>query len=579
MPLMNGWEREEGREGEELPISKPCFTESQRIGGKVVVKPPKEVVDVGISKGEASLVGQFLDKAPPFMVVKQYVDGLWSQFGRVEIFAIDNDGFNLGGVASILDVDVHVDVGETVSSKEEDRLVGSHALDFFGRSTMNEAPQPPYLSQLPVLMTPPFCDSSGIKKFSSDCHFRDIIQALWRSRSGKNFHNGFITAYRSLKRSARRTDQWATSKKLDSHKTGSGHVRRTLNYSTTEVRDRSPAKERTRNRVNVSKRKNPDYSSWSPDSRSEDYAETSCTQPESRSLTPQAVSKQPLESGGHSRSRPPLHHQGRGPQTKEQVSRKAARAREHHAVWKALDLVSSSPFSREIEEGRTIRKIHSSAFRSIQQPNRPNGPYILREVALRWFNQLDKRTIKSWIRMAETFVARFITNSRRTKEMDALLSKKLEDNETIKDYSTRFWETYNDIDGCGEEVAVRTFKLGKKDTGSVVRQPDSSDIASAEVIHVIHNPLCSSILPSSYRSEIQKAAHLRRSHSISDSIHLALLCSITEGVWERTISFSDSDLKDIQLPHNNPLVITLRIGNYDVKRVLVDQRSFAEVVY
>jgi hypothetical protein len=44
--------------------------------------------------------------------------------------------------------------------------------------------------------------------------------------------------------------------------------------------------------------------------------------------------------------------------------------------------------------------------------------------------------------------------------MDALLSKKLEDNETIKDYSTRFWETYNDIDGCGEEVAVRTFKLG-----------------------------------------------------------------------------------------------------------------------
>ena len=62
--------------------------------------------------------------------------------------------------------------------------------------------------------------------------------------------------------------------------------------------------------------------------------------------------------------------------------------------------------------------------------------------------------------MAEAFVARFITNSRRTKEMDALLIMKLEDNETIKDYSTRFWETYNDIDGCGEEVAVRPFKLG-----------------------------------------------------------------------------------------------------------------------
>jgi hypothetical protein len=45
------------------------------------------------------------------------------------------------------------------------------------------------------------------------------------------------------------------------------------------------------------------------------------------------------------------------------------------------------------------------------------------------------------------------------------------------------------------------------------------------------------------------------------------------------ISFSDSDLKDVQLPHNDPLVVTLRIGNYDVQRVLIDQGSFAEVMY
>ena len=44
--------------------------------------------------------------------------------------------------------------------------------------------------------------------------------------------------------------------------------------------------------------------------------------------------------------------------------------------------------------------------------------------------------------------------------MDALLTLKLEDDESIKDYATRFWETYNDIDNCSEDVAVRTFKLG-----------------------------------------------------------------------------------------------------------------------
>jgi hypothetical protein len=62
--------------------------------------------------------------------------------------------------------------------------------------------------------------------------------------------------------------------------------------------------------------------------------------------------------------------------------------------------------------------------------------------------------------MAEAFVTRFITNSQRTKKMDALLTLKLEDGESFKDCTIRFWETYNDIDGCSEDVVVRTFKLG-----------------------------------------------------------------------------------------------------------------------
>ena len=104
-------------------------------------------------------------------------------------------------------------------------------------------------------------------------------------------------------------------------------------------------------------------------------------------------------------------------------------------------------------------------------------------------------------------------------------------------------------------------------------------MASAGVIHVIHNPLCSIISSGSYRSEIQKATHLRRSFSINDSIHPTLMCSVSRRAVEQIISFSDNDLKDVQLPHNNPLVITLRIGNYDVQRVLIDQGSFAEVMY
>ena len=40
------------------------------------------------------------------------------------------------------------------------------------------------------------------------------------------------------------------------------------------------------------------------------------------------------------------------------------------------------------------------------------------------------------------------------------MTMKLGDNESIKDYSARFWETYNNIDGCEEDMVVQTFKLG-----------------------------------------------------------------------------------------------------------------------
>ena len=45
------------------------------------------------------------------------------------------------------------------------------------------------------------------------------------------------------------------------------------------------------------------------------------------------------------------------------------------------------------------------------------------------------------------------------------------------------------------------------------------------------------------------------------------------------MGFSDKDkIRTIQ-PHDDALMITLRIGDYDVKRVMVDQGSAAEIMY
>ena len=45
------------------------------------------------------------------------------------------------------------------------------------------------------------------------------------------------------------------------------------------------------------------------------------------------------------------------------------------------------------------------------------------------------------------------------------------------------------------------------------------------------------------------------------------------------LSFSDADKQGTIQPHNDALVITLRIGGYDVKRVMVDQGSAVEIMY
>ena len=45
------------------------------------------------------------------------------------------------------------------------------------------------------------------------------------------------------------------------------------------------------------------------------------------------------------------------------------------------------------------------------------------------------------------------------------------------------------------------------------------------------------------------------------------------------MGFSDEDKIWTIQPHNEALVITLRIGGYDVKRVMVDQGSAAKIMY
>ena len=75
-------------------------------------------------------------------------------------------------------------------------------------------------------------------------------------------------------------------------------------------------------------------------------------------------------------------------------------------------------------------------------------------MAMRWFNSLEEGFIHSFEELTWAFRARFVTCSRVPRPLDSLLSMSMKKGETLKNYSDRYWEIYNEIDGDFEDDAV-----------------------------------------------------------------------------------------------------------------------------
>ena len=75
-----------------------------------------------------------------------------------------------------------------------------------------------------------------------------------------------------------------------------------------------------------------------------------------------------------------------------------------------------------------------------------------------WFNGLRTNSIDSFKKLTRAFSAHFTTCSRVLWLLGSLLSMSMQDGETLKTYSDRYWEMFNEIDGDYDDVAISTFK-------------------------------------------------------------------------------------------------------------------------
>ena len=109
---------------------------------------------------------------------------------------------------------------------------------------------------------------------------------------------------------------------------------------------------------------------------------------------------------------------------------------------KVLSQISKSPFTRGIEKAKLPRCFHQPMFAMY------NG----------WIDPIEhvsqfkqKMAIHS---QDETLLCRVFPSS-----LDSLLSMSMREGETVKVYSERYQEMFNEIDGDFDEVAVKTFKV------------------------------------------------------------------------------------------------------------------------
>ena len=150
---------------------------------------------------------------------------------------------------------------------------------------------------------------------------------------------------------------------------------------------------------------------------------------------------------------------------------------------RVLNQISKSPFTRKIEGAKLPRRFHQPTFTIYNARTNPIEyvsqfnqriavhfkdeplmckvfPSNLGPVAMRWFDGLGANSINSFKELTQAFGSHFITCSRVPWPLDSLLSLFMREGETLKMYSDRYWEMYNEIDRDFEDVAISTFKVG-----------------------------------------------------------------------------------------------------------------------
>ncbi|XP_057517940.1 uncharacterized protein LOC130798860 [Amaranthus tricolor] len=215
-------------------------------------------------------------------------------------------------------------------------------------------------------------------------------------------------------------------------------------------------------------------------------------------------------------------------------------------------------------------------------------PTTLTGVALTWYTSLPGGSIHNFAQLEEKFLGHFVASRRQEKSNFHLLSITQLEGESISSYLKKFHEAVLEAHDPKKRRSDKKDPIANHPSRNREEQPSRrernymprrqeppSDMGPPRPRHVYvteGEPRTRNLLDGGYTEEYPTIRAAR------DSVHTLLKGPPKASTSGPIMKFDATTSQTLQQPHTDPLVVTLKIGQMKVKRVLVDTGSTADLI-
>ncbi|GFZ20003.1 hypothetical protein Acr_28g0007080 [Actinidia rufa] len=270
------------------------------------------------------------------------------------------------------------------------------------------------------------------------------------------------------------------------------------------------------------------------------------------------------------------------------------------------------PTQLRIYEGKTDLMDHLNSYKSLMSLQGSSDEVMckpfsttLKGSARSWFRKLPPGTIDSFGDLNRLFIANFMSYKKRQKNDSHLFTVHQKETESLKDFVKRFNQTVLEVEDPSDKVSKANKYIAAEELAEAKRrqrgkddhkrkEPDTrgylrkyvatcpppnspekryrDNRPTAGDIQTIHGGFGSSGCSTSYRKRHARSAHRPAEEEIYN------LSSSFVGDHP-PITFNNDNLRGLHLPHDDALVVSAVIANFNVQRILVDSGSSADILF